>query len=79
MQSSILRKIILMLSVLVSASACVYPGINLKKQRILDPMMDPAKTTGLKSTMFDQASTGSEKGSLSGSGSVGGSCPTCGG
>jgi len=67
------------IAMLLSASACIHPKVNLHKQRLLDPMMDPAKTSGLQTSFHDEPMAGVEKGSVSGSGAVGASCPTCGG
>ena len=59
---------------------CISPQkISLNKSRILDPMMDPAKTGGFHSAFRSEPLKNSEHGALGGGGSVGGSCPTCGG
>lgn len=67
-------------SIAILSSSCVSPQkISLNKSRILDPMMDPAKTGGFHSAFRGEPLKASEHGSLGGNGSVGGSCPTCGG
>ena len=60
--------------------SCVSPQkIAFNKGKILDPMMDPAKTGGFHSAFRGEPLKGIEHGAAGGSGSVGGSCPTCGG
>lgn len=61
-------------------SGCVSPQkISLNKSRILDPMMDPAKTGGFHSAFRSEPLKGAEHGAVGSNGSLGGSCPTCGG
>ena len=66
--------------VIGSSSSCVSPQkIAFNKGKILDPMMDPAKTGGFHSAFRGEPLKGVEHGAAGGSGSAGGSCPTCGG
>lgn len=60
--------------------SCVSPQkIAFNKGKILDPMMDPAKTGGFHSAFRGEPLRGVEHGAAGSGGSAGGSCPTCGG
>jgi len=65
--------------VLAGLSACIHPKVKFHKQRLLDPMMDPAKTGGFQGAFGSDPQQFSEKGSTETGGALGGSCPTCGG
>lgn len=58
-------------------TGCVYPGISLNKGRLLDPAMDPAKTSIMAGSLCSLPYKIYEQASISGGGSSGGSCPTC--
>ncbi len=62
---------------LFSITGCVYPGIGLNKGRLLDPSMDPAKTSIMAGSLSSLPSRTYERSSISAGGSSGGSCPTC--
>ena len=61
------------------AQGCATEQIRFRKARLLDPMMDPAKTTGFHQSMNAEPTLKIEKGSSDIGGNVGASCPTCGG
>lgn len=65
-------------TLLLMASSCIHPMIKFRKQRLLDPMMDPAKTEGFQASFRSDPTFTTEHGNAEGSGAVGGSCPTCG-
>ncbi len=57
---------------------CIHPQVKFRKAKLLDPTMDPAKTSGLYSTFRSEPYQQFEKGSVGSGGASGGSCPTCG-
>ncbi len=64
----------------VLSAACVHPEVSLRKGKLLDPMMDPAKTGTLATGIAaSEAIVGVEKGASSSGGALGASCPSCGG
>jgi len=64
----------------VLLSSCIHPQIKYRKAKLLDAMMDPAKTDGVFTSVLDgEATVGAERGSGEMSGAMGASCPTCGG
>ncbi len=73
------RKFILLVVVLTATTSCVHPLIKFRKQHLLDPSMDVAKTEGFHSSFKAEPQGWVEKGSADSGGAVGGSCPTCGG
>ena len=60
-------------------TSCIHPKIKFQKSRLLDPMMDPAKTQGYYRSFFSEPFQMVEHGSGDLGGAMGGSCPTCGG
>jgi hypothetical protein len=61
-------------------NGCVHSKIKYQKAKLLDPTMDPGKTSGLYTNILNgEASSGNERGSTEVSGAIGASCPTCGG
>lgn len=61
-------------------TGCIHPEVGLRKNRLLDPMMDPARTQTLSSGMLtSEPYAGVEKGASQLGGSLGASCPSCGG
>lgn|GEM_PF-2800987 len=64
---------------LLVATSCVHPMVKFRKQHLLDPSMDVAKTEGFQSSFKAEPQGWVEKGSADSGGAVGGSCPTCGG
>lgn len=58
--------------------SCVHPKIKYRKAKILDPMMDPAKTNGFYSSFKGEPAQWHERSASSAGGGLGGSCPTCG-
>jgi hypothetical protein len=61
------------------SAGCVHPMIKYHKAKILDPMMDPAKTEGFQTSFRAEPSRWNERGAGDVGGALGGSCPTCGG
>ena len=72
-------KYVLPLIIGLATIGCVHPKLRFHKKRILDPMMDPAKTEGFHSSMTREPVSLHERGSADVGDSVGGTCPTCGG
>lgn len=68
-----------LLVALLSLSGCVHPMVKFRKARLLDPMMDPAKTEGLHAGFRGEPMRWNERGAGDVGGSLGGTCPTCGG
>lgn len=65
---------------LLLGGSCVHPKLRFQKAGVLDPMMDPAKTGGLLYTLgHTEVMKNTEKGASSQGGSIGATCPTCGG
>jgi len=58
-------------------SGCVYPGITLNKGRLLDPTMDPAKTSIMADSLRSFHNKNFEYSSIGTGGASGGACPTC--
>ena len=69
-------KITLLFAVSLTLSSCVYPGLSLNKGRLLDPTMDPAKTSIMADTLHSLPARSFERSTVSAGGS-GGACPTC--
>lgn len=66
--------------IVISATACVHPRVKFQKAQLLDPTMDPAKTSGLAQGTTDGVMIGApERGLTAGGSSGSSSCPTCGG
>lgn len=61
----------------VTLSSCVYPGLSLNKGRLLDPTMDPAKTSIMADSLHSLPNRSFERSAVSAGGSSGGACPTC--
>ncbi len=74
-----MQKFFWMIALCFVFSGCIHPKVKFHKQRLLDPSMDPAKTGGLHSGFRSDPQQWTEKGSTESGGSLGGSCPTCGG
>jgi hypothetical protein len=75
-----MRKPILALLYGLTLTSCIHPQVTINKSGILDPMIDPAKTSGLReSLLFGEPPLGIEKANLMLGGGFGASCPTCGG
>jgi hypothetical protein len=71
---------LLVMGLLVPAAVgCVHPRVKYHKAKLLDPMMDPAKTEGFHASFRAEPMTWNERGTADVGGSLGGSCPTCGG
>ena len=70
-------KTILFAMTAIALSGCVYPGITLNKGRLLDPTMDPAKTSIMADSMRSFPYKNFEQSSIGTGGASGGSCPTC--
>ncbi len=69
-----------LLAIAIATTGCIHPEVSLRKGRLLDPMMDPAKTQSLASGMTtSEPYTGVEKGASALGGALGASCPSCGG
>lgn len=62
-----------------SLCGCIHPLVKFHKGKLLDPMMDPAKTEGLQASFRSEPSLWNERGTGDVGGAIGGSCPTCGG
>lgn len=60
-------------------ASCASGKMSFNKSRILDATMDPSKTGVAVTRLQDQPANLWERANISGEGSVGGSCPTCGG
>lgn len=74
------HSILVLAAVAISTTGCIHPEVSLRKGRLLDPMMDPAKTSTLASGLAtSEAVAGVEKGASALGGSLGASCPSCGG
>lgn len=73
------RIVLTLLVGMLPLSGCVHPRVKYHKAKLLDPMMDPAKTEGFSSSLKGEPSTWNERGSGEVGGALGGSCPTCGG
>jgi hypothetical protein len=69
-------KITLLFAVSLTLSSCVYPGLSLNKGRLLDPTMDPAKTSIMADSLHSLPARSFERSTVS-SGGSGGACPTC--
>lgn len=63
--------------VALSMNACVYPGLSLNKGHLLDPTMDPAKTSIMADSLPSLTNRTFERSSIGTGGSSGGACPTC--
>lgn len=77
-------RIISLLTIIVAlatvTTGCIHPEVTLRKSKLLDPMMDPAKTSSLASGMAtSEPYAGVEKGASALGGALGASCPSCGG
>jgi hypothetical protein len=72
-----LRQTSLLLLVTFALSSCVYPGLSLNKGRLLDPTMDPAKTSIMADSLHSLPNRSFERSAVSAGGSGGGACPTC--
>lgn len=72
-----LAKITLLFAVSLMLSSCVYPGLSLNKGRLLDPTMDPAKTSIMADSLHSLPTRSFERSTVSAGGSSGGACPTC--
>jgi hypothetical protein len=72
-------KLFVVIAILFSTLGCVHPKIGLNRGKLLDPMMDPSKSSGFYSSFVGEPTMVYENGSSFGSGGSGGSCPTCGG
>jgi hypothetical protein len=60
-------------------TSCIHPKIKFQKAKLLDPMMDPAKTEGFYQSLLNEPASMVEHGTSSVGGAVGAACPTCGG
>ncbi len=69
---------LVLLAALTLFGSCIHPEVPYKKARLLEPMMDPAKTDLLHQTLINEPSLWLEKGGGDGGGAMGSSCPTCG-
>lgn len=58
-------------------TSCIHPQVGLRKARLLDPMMDPARPAEFSEIASSSANGSFERGLTSGGGRTGGSCPTC--
>ena len=72
-----IRRISIVSAVIVTLSSCVYPGLSLNKGRLLDPTMDPAKTSIMADSLPALTNRSFERSAVSAGGSSGGACPTC--
>ena len=72
-----LTKITILLTASMTLSSCVYPGLSLNKGRLLDPTMDPAKTSIMADSLHSLPNRAFERSAISAGGSSGGACPTC--
>jgi len=57
--------------------SCAYPGLSLNKGRLLDPTMDPAKTSIMADSLPSLSNRLFERSAISSGGSSGSACPTC--
>ncbi len=73
-----MKKVAALALLIATLSGCVHPQVKFRKARLLDPMMDPAKTDGLHTTLRNEPGVWNERGTGDVGGSLGGSCPTCG-
>ena len=73
------KKLLMVFTLGLQFAGCVHPKVKFHKQRLLDPSMDPAKTGGFYGSYRSDPQQWTEKGSTESGGSLGGSCPTCGG
>jgi hypothetical protein len=71
-------RILLAVCLLSGFSGCVHPQVKFRKAKLLDPMMDPAKTEGMHTSLRNEPTAWNERGTGDVGGSLGGSCPTCG-
>lgn len=78
-ESGKLMKTLCGVTLMLVGTSCVHPMIRYQKGRLLDPMMDPAKTEGFERSFRAEVTRWNERGALDQGGAVGGSCPTCGG
>lgn len=69
----------LLLILTVALGGCIHPLVKFRKAKLLDPMMDPAKTEGLHTAYRAEPTVWNERGTGDVGGAIGGSCPTCGG
>ena len=60
-------------------TGCIHPLVKFRKAKLLDPMMDPAKTEGFHASFRAEPTVWNERGTGDVGGAIGGSCPTCGG
>lgn len=72
------RHPLLCLGAALALSACVHPEVPYRKARLLDPMMDPAKTDLLHQSFINEPALWLEKSGGDSGGAMGSSCPTCG-
>ncbi len=74
-----MKRIFLLVLTTIALSGCVHPQVKFRKARLLDPTMDPAKTSGFQTSLNNEPTLRVEKGTTDIGGNVGASCPTCGG
>lgn len=74
-----MRRFFALILLLGTTAGCIHPLVKFRKAKLLDPMMDPAKTEGFHASMRAEPSVWNERGTGDVGGAVGGSCPTCGG
>lgn len=72
-----MKELATFLGLTIILSSCVYPGLSLNKGRLLDPTMDPAKTSIMADSLRTLPHRSFERSSVSAGGSSGGACPTC--
>ena len=68
---------LVLMSAILMLNSCVYPGLSLNKGRLLDPTMDPAKTSIMADSLPSLSSRSFERSAVSGGGNSGSACPTC--
>lgn len=73
-----LLRLLLAACLLAGLTGCVHPQVKFRKAKLLDPMMDPAKTEGMHTSLRNEPTAWNERGTGDVGGSLGGSCPTCG-
>lgn len=74
-----LRFLLVTTAIATLLGGCVHPKVAFHKAKLLDPMMDPAKTDGLHTAFRAEPQQWNERGGGEVGGALGGSCPTCGG